>query len=158
MMFSCSSPGGSSSPYDQSYIEFRLSGTSRLGYDDLQSIKVYVDSDAAFNLLNMFENGRSVLGAYDYNSGSQIYMGFEYSPLYICRLENLRVSVTRKGTQEFIDSGNYTLTFQGELPEASEDKPFIEISVTDPPAGSTLGVTLTALPGSPGAPQLTLTP
>ncbi len=149
LMFSCSD-GGSSSPYNQSYIEFKLSSASQLGYDDLQSIKVYADPYAAFNLLNIHENGRSLLGAYDYTEESKIYMGFEYSPLYVCRLEELRVSVTKKGSQEFIDSADYTLSFQGEMPESAGDKPTIEISVTE--AGV---LTLLAKSGIAGAPPLT---
>jgi len=152
LMMSCNN-GESDSPYDQSYIEFRLSAASELGYADLQSIKVYVDPYAAFNLLNMHEKGRSLLGAYDYNETSEIYMGFEYSPLYISRLEDLRVSVTRKGTQEFLDSGTYTLTFMGEIPEEAEEKPFISISVTA--AGV---VSLSAVDGIQGAPSLSLVP
>jgi len=152
LMISCS-PGGSGSPYNQSYIEFRLSDSSELGYADLQSLKVYVDPYAAFNLLSMDEDGRSVLGAYDYNAESKIYMGFEYSPLYVCRLEELRVTVTKKGSQEFLDSPEYTLTFMGELPEAASDKPYISLYV-----GSDGTVTLSAVDGSAGSPRLTLSP
>ncbi|MDC7234644.1 MAG: hypothetical protein PQJ58_15540 [Spirochaetales bacterium] len=59
-------------------------------------------------------------------------MGFEYSPLYTSRLEDLSVSVTRKGSQAFIDSADYTLQFMGELPASAGDKPYVEISVDDP--------------------------
>ncbi|MBF9017795.1 MULTISPECIES: hypothetical protein [unclassified Oceanispirochaeta] len=147
--FSCSTE--TESPYEQSYIEFKLDTSSPLGYDDLQSIKVFVDPYGAFNLVSIFDNGRSVLGSYDYNSETKLYMGFEYSPLYTCRLEDLSVSVTSEGSQNFIDSAEYTLQFMGGMPAESADKPYVQISVA---SGA---VTLRAVQGAAGSPLLSIT-
>jgi len=152
---SCNS-GGSSSPYTASYLRIDLSSDSVLDFDDIQSVKVFADPYAAFNMHNITEQNRSRLGDYDFTAETKLYLGFLYEPLYVSWIDGLYASVTLKGSQARVTSETYSLTFKGTLPGSDEEKPSVRLKLSGDPASPVL--TLVAVQGAEGSPVLSLTP